>query len=177
MNGRVTRPRGADSYGRDLCPKRSVVECRVIEGSTSSRGRGHLARFGANVGAAGCIALPYRYYPTDKLISFVFSETPRSGARRGKRGVLWAWMAPGEDHSNFSPRSPLRSRRLSVSILFTGNHDRATVPLFCIVYPPVKLISCCFVPFVVPSWGFGLNQARTFPLNLKLGKSGRIAAT
>jgi sulfatase modifying factor 1 len=43
---KITR-RSADSYGRDLCPNRSVVECMVIDAAASSRERGHLARFGA----------------------------------------------------------------------------------------------------------------------------------
>jgi hypothetical protein len=59
--GKITR-RSADSYGRDLCPERSVVECMVIDAAASSRERGHLARFGACGGESALrAASPYRF--------------------------------------------------------------------------------------------------------------------
>jgi hypothetical protein len=81
----------------------------------------------------------------------------------GRRGLA----APIHTAGTFAPKGPLLGGYGAAGrIALPYRHD-----------PPDKLISCSFVPFVVPSSKSGLNQARPFPLNLKLGKSGRIAAT
>jgi hypothetical protein len=56
---------GADSYVRDPCPQRSVLECMMADTAAPSRERGHLARFGACGGDSapqGRVALP-RFAP------------------------------------------------------------------------------------------------------------------
>jgi hypothetical protein len=81
----------------------------------------------------------------------------------GRRGLA----APIHTAGTFVPKGP-----------FLGGYGAAgRIALPYRYYPTDKLISFGFVPFVVPSSESGLNRARTFPLNLKLGKSGRIAAT
>jgi hypothetical protein len=48
-------------------------------------------------------------------------------ARRKALSFLWVRWVRGKDHPNFSLRSPLRSSRLGVSILFLGQ-SRPPVP-------------------------------------------------